>query len=78
MILVARCMVDLYHFIRQNFANPRENFILYNDHSIQYFNHDLTSHMCLAGAVANVADSDRCRRNPKVPSSIPAGGKDFP
>ena len=22
--------------------------------------------------------SDRCRRNPKVPSSIPAGGKDFP
>ena len=34
--------------------------------------------MCLAGAVANVADSDRCRCNPKVPSSIPAGGKDFP
>ena len=33
--------------------------------------------VCLAGAVANVADSDRCR-NPKVPSSIPAGGKDFP
>ena len=30
------------------------------------------------GAVANVADSDRCRCNPKVPSSIPAGGKDFP
>ena len=36
------------------------------------------THMCLAGAVANVADSDRCRCNPKVPSSIPAGGKDFP
>ena len=35
-------------------------------------------HVCLAGAVANVADSDRCRCNPKVPSSIPAGGKDFP
>ena len=34
--------------------------------------------VCLAGAVANVADSDRCRCNPKVPSSIPAGGKDFP
>ena len=34
--------------------------------------------MRLAGAVANVADSDRCRCNPKVPSSIPAGGKDFP
>ena len=34
--------------------------------------------MCLAGTVANVADSDRCRCNPKVPSSIPAGGKDFP
>ena len=33
--------------------------------------------VCLAGAVANVADSDRCC-NPKVPSSIPAGGKDFP
>ena len=33
---------------------------------------------CFAGAVANVADSDRCRCNPKVPSSIPAGGKDFP
>ena len=33
--------------------------------------------MCLAGAVANVADSNRCC-NPKVPSSIPAGGKDFP
>ena len=32
--------------------------------------------MCLAGAVANLADSDRC--NPKVPSSIPTGGKDFP
>ena len=32
--------------------------------------------LCLAGAVANVADSNRC--NPKVPSSIPAGGKDFP
>ena len=31
---------------------------------------------CLAGAVANVADSGHC--NPKVPSSIPAGGKDFP
>ena len=31
--------------------------------------------MCLADAVANVA-RDRC--NPKVPSSIPAGGKDFP
>ena len=30
------------------------------------------------GAVANVADSDRCRCNPKVPSSIPAGGKEFP
>ena len=35
-----------------------------------------SSVVCLAGAVANVADSDRC--NPKVPSSIPAGGKDFP
>ena len=34
-------------------------------------------HLCLAGAVANVADSDRCC-NPKVPSSILAGGKDFP
>ena len=34
--------------------------------------------MCLAGAVANVADPDRCRCNPKVPGSIPAGGKDFP
>ena len=34
--------------------------------------------VCLAGAVANVADSNRCRCNPKVPSSIPAGGKDFP
>ena len=33
--------------------------------------------MCLAGAVANVTDSDRCC-NPNVPSSIPAGGKDFP
>ena len=32
--------------------------------------------MCLAGAVANVADLNRC--NPKVPSSIPADGKDFP
>ena len=32
---------------------------------------------CLAGAVANVADLDRCC-NPKVPSSIPDGGKDFP
>ena len=32
-------------------------------------------HMCLAGAEANVADSDHC--NPKVLSSIPAGGKDF-
>ena len=36
------------------------------------------TYMCLAGAVANVADSDRCRCNPKVPSSIPAGDKDFP
>ena len=33
--------------------------------------------MCLAGAVANVADSDRCC-NPKVLSSIPDVGKDFP
>ena len=33
--------------------------------------------MCLAGAVANVSDSDRCC-NPKVPSSILAGGKDIP
>ena len=33
--------------------------------------------VCLAGAVANVADWDRCC-NPKVPSSIPVGGKDFP
>ena len=33
--------------------------------------------MCLPGAVANVTDSDRCC-NPKVPSSIHAGGKDFP
>ena len=32
--------------------------------------------MCLAGAVANVADSNSF--NPKVPSTIPAGGKDFP
>ena len=32
--------------------------------------------MCLAGAVDNVADSKSL--NPKVPSSIPAGGKDFP
>ena len=32
--------------------------------------------MCLAGAVANVPDSNGC--NPKVPSSIPAGGKEFP
>ena len=32
--------------------------------------------MCLAGAVANVADPDRCRCNPKVPGSIPAGGKE--
>ena len=42
---------------------------------------DIAEHydtMCLAGAVANVADSDRCRCNPKVPSSIPADGKDFP
>ena len=31
--------------------------------------------MCLAGAVANVADSGRC--NPNVPSSISAGGKDI-
>ena len=38
---------------------------------------DDSSIECLAGAVANVADSDRCC-NPKVPSSIPAGGKDFP
>ena len=36
----------------------------------------LYSVMCLTGAVANVADSGRC--NPKVSSSIPAGGKDFP
>ena len=42
------------------------------------FSSDQKDDMCLAGAVANVADSDRCRRNPKVPSSIPAGGKDFP
>ena len=34
--------------------------------------------VCLAGAVDNVAGSDRCRCNPKVPSSIPTGGKDFP
>ena len=34
--------------------------------------------MRLAGAVANVTDSGRCKYNPKVPSSIPAGGKDFP
>ena len=34
------------------------------------------SSLCLAGAVTNVADSNRC--NPKVPSSIPAGVKDFP
>ena len=33
--------------------------------------------LCLAGAVANVTDSQRCC-NPKVLSSIPAGGKDFP
>ena len=33
--------------------------------------------MCLAGGVANVSDSDRCC-NPKVPSSNPTGGKDFP
>ena len=36
--------------------------------------------MCLAGAVANLPDSpdsDRCC-NPKVPSSNPTGGKDFP
>ena len=32
--------------------------------------------MCFAGAVANVANSDCC--NPKVPSSTPAGSKDFP
>ena len=25
MILVARCMVDLYHFIRENSANAREH-----------------------------------------------------
>ena len=31
----------------------------------------------LAGAVANVSDSDRCC-NSKVPSSNPTGGKDFP
>ena len=31
---------------------------------------------CLAGAVYDVADPGRC--NPKVPSSIPAGDKDFP
>ena len=30
----------------------------------------------LAGAVANVTDSGRC--NPKVPSSIHAGSKEFP
>ena len=36
------------------------------------------SSICLAGVVANVADSNRCRCNPKVPSSIPAGCKDFP
>ena len=35
-----------------------------------------TQYVCLAGAVANVADSNRC--DPKVPSSMPAGGKDFP
>ena len=34
--------------------------------------------MRLAGAVANVTDSGRCKCNPKVSSSIPAGGKDFP
>ena len=39
---------------------------------------DKASTSVLAGAVANVADSNRCRCNPKVPSSIPAGGKDFP
>ena len=32
--------------------------------------------VCLAGAVANVADSGRC--NPNMPSSISTGGKDFP
>ena len=36
-----------------------------------------TNLVCLAGAVANVTDSDRCC-NPKVLSSIPAGGKNFP
>ena len=36
-----------------------------------------SSVVCLAGAVANEADPDRCC-NPKVPSSIPAGGKGFP
>ena len=33
------------------------------------------SMVCLAGVVANVADLGRC--NPKIPSSIPAGGNDF-
>ena len=33
--------------------------------------------ICLAGAVANVSDSDCCC-NPKVPGSIPTGDKDFP
>ena len=33
--------------------------------------------MCLAGAVANVSESDCCC-NPKVLSSNPTGGKDIP
>ena len=50
----------------------RNNLIYYNMCVL------LAQWVCLAGAVANVADSNRCRCNPKVPSSIPAGGKDFP
>ena len=42
-----------------------------------YISSGSASLMCLAGAVANVTDSDHCC-NPKVPSSVPAGGKDFP
>ena len=44
---------------------------------LQVYNKSLIKLICtLTGAVANAADSNRC--NPKVPSSIPAGGKNFP
>ena len=69
------------HIIYMKNKIAKSNGILYKIRNFldrKTLTHLYNSFVCLAGAVANVTDSDRCRCNPKVQSSIPAGGKDFP